>query len=75
MFKYYEVIGTINGEKEVLYGSYSEEDCKDQLDFEQDSWKDCGYKKLAIVSRKTSEAPDPDLYPEEYALGLRRQAQ
>ena len=60
--KYFEVVGSINGETEVLYGSFERNDCVYELDCERETWKADGYKKLKIVSRLTEETPDPEVY-------------
>jgi hypothetical protein len=49
MTKYYEVIGTIDGDKEALYGSFMRE----------------GYKGIKIVSRETTEQPDREVYKDD----------
>lgn len=62
MNSYYEVIGTLDGQAEVLYGSYLRADCKDELMDERAAYKEEGYTRLTIQSRLTSEAPDPSIY-------------
>ena len=60
--KYFDVIGYIDGVSESLYGSFDRLDCKYELEAEKTSWKADGYKKIKIVSRETSEKPDPTVY-------------
>jgi hypothetical protein len=59
---YYEVTGTIQGETEILFGSFVRGDCAYELDAERDSWKDEGYRALHIAARETSDTPDPSVY-------------
>ena len=65
MNKYYEVEGYIDGEREVLFGSFDKSDCKYELEAEREGWKAEGYKKIKLVVRETQETPDPDVYGEE----------
>ena len=65
MNKYYEVEGYIDGEREVLFGSFDKRDCTYELEAERESWKAEGYKKIKIVSRETQETPDPEVYGDE----------
>lgn len=60
--KYFEVIGNFEGDLEVLFGSFDRLDCKYELEAEKTSWKDQGYKGIKIVSRETSDKPDPTVY-------------
>ena len=60
--KYFEIIGFIDGVSEVLFGSFDRIDCKYELEAEKTSWKTEGYKKITIVSRLTSDKPDPTVY-------------
>lgn len=62
MFKYYEVIATIDGEDEVLFGSYDRSDCLYEKEAESFWWKDQGYRQIRISHRLVSEAPDPEVY-------------
>ena len=62
---YYEVIGFIDGEPELLFGSFIRQDCIDELDAERDAWKADGYKRLKIVSRQTTDLPDSEVYKGE----------
>lgn len=62
---YYEILGNIDGETELLYGSFVREDCVYELDAEREGWKEEGYKRLKIVSRKTNDLPSPDVYKTE----------
>jgi len=39
MNKYYEVEGYIDGEREVLFGSFDKRDCAYELEAERESWK------------------------------------
>jgi len=59
---YYEVLGVIDGEVELLYGSFVREDCVYELDAEREGWKEEGFKRLKIVSRKTTDLPSPEVY-------------
>lgn len=62
--KYYEVVATIDGEGEILFGSFVRSDCVYEIEAERDSWKSDGYKGIKIVSREVEEAPDPVVYAE-----------
>ena len=62
MNKYYEITGSINGVSEILFGSFERSDCQYEKGCESDSWKEEGYKGIKIVSRLTSERPDPEVY-------------
>ena len=63
--KYYEVTAMIDGEKEVLYGSYQKADCVYEKEAEKEGWKDQGYKKIKIEVRDVSETPDEEIYDNE----------
>lgn len=63
LFKYYEVIATIDGEDEVLYGSYDRSDCLYEKEAESFWWKEQGYRQIRMQRRLVSEAPDPEVYP------------
>lgn len=60
--KYYEIKAKYEGETEILFGSFSKDDCTYELEAERDSWKGEGYKAIKIVSRETTETPDPEVY-------------
>lgn len=59
---YYEITATIEGETEILFGSFVRSDCTFELDAERESWKDEGYKAIKITTRKTDDAPDMTVY-------------
>ena len=59
---YFEVTAQIDGESEVLFGSFDKSDCVYEVDAEKVTWKDQGYKKIKIVSRETNDTPDSDVY-------------
>jgi hypothetical protein len=63
MNKYYEVIATINGASDVLYGSFERADCVSEIDAERDAWKIQGYKAIKIAYRTVIESPDAEVYP------------
>ncbi len=63
-FKYYEVTATIDGETEVMFGSYDREECLYEVEAERDHWKGQGYKKIKVGSRPVADAPDPEIYEE-----------
>ncbi len=68
MNTYYEITGKIDGETELLFGSFVRSDCTYELDAERDQWKDEGYKSLKITTRPTHDTPDPAVYtPQELA--------
>ena len=61
-YKYYEVIATIDGEEDVLFGSYDREDCIGEKISEGHQWRNEGYRKISIRTKIVSEAPDPTVY-------------
>lgn len=63
---YYEIKGKIDGEEEVLFGSFDHEDCKYELDAERSSWHDQGYRRIKIQGRPTEDEPDPEVYNKNY---------
>jgi len=63
MTKYYEIKAiNIDGDDEILYGSFSKSEAQYELQAERDSWKADGYKQIAITSRDTDDQPDPEVY-------------
>lgn len=62
--KYYEIVGEIDGQQEVLFGSFVRAECIYEKDAEIHSWIDEGYKRIKIVSREVQETPDPEVYEE-----------
>lgn len=60
--KYFELIADIDGEAEVIFGSFVRNDVVEEKDAEKDSLKRQGYKKLRVVSREVEETPDADVY-------------
>ena len=62
MKKYYEIIGTLDQDDYILFGSFDREDCVFELDAEKDSMKAEGYKRIRMNVRLTSETPDPEVY-------------
>ena len=65
MNTYYEIKATIDGDTDILFGSFSKADCQYELQAEKVSWKDQGYANLAITSRDTDESPDPVVYADD----------
>jgi hypothetical protein len=66
MTTYYEIKAVnIDGDTEVLFGSFVKADVRYELDAEKDSWKGEGYKLIKIVSRTTTDTPDPDVYADD----------
>ena len=66
MTTYYEIKAVnIDGDTEVLYGSFVKAEARYELDAEKASWKDEGYKLIKIVSRTTDDAPDMSVYTQE----------
>ena len=65
MTKYYEVIATIDGEIDTLFGSFMRADCVGEIDAEKHTWKGEGYKGIKIVSRETTEQPDREVYKDD----------
>ena len=63
--KYYELTGKIDGEIEVLFGSFDRSDVVYEKEAEKATLKEQGYKGLKIVSRLVEESPDPEVYGDE----------
>ena len=59
-YTYHEVVGEIDGEDEVLFGSYDKSDCI----YEKGGalWKDEGYRKIRLTQRLVEDPPDPEIY-------------
>jgi len=68
MNTYYEIKAYIDGQEEVLFGSFEKSDCTYELEAEKDGWKAEGFKSIKITSRKTEEEPDTEVYGLESAL-------
>lgn len=63
MTTYYEIKAiNIDGDDEILYGSFVKSEAQYELQAERDSWKADGYKCIAITSRDTDDQPDPEVY-------------
>ena len=61
--KYFEITAFhIDLGTEVMFGSFDRDDCKYELEAERDGWKDEGWNSIKIVSRETTETPDPEVY-------------
>ena len=62
---YYNLIGTLNGIDELLYGSFIKDECKEELAAERVAFKEEGFKKLRIVAVPTVDDPDAEVYQDE----------
>lgn len=62
MNTYYEIIGIIEGESEVIFGSFDQSDCRYELESEREQWEGEGYKDLMIISRETTEEASGEIY-------------
>jgi len=62
--KYYELIGTIEGDQEVLFGSYIKGEVEEEKECEQTTLRSQGYRGLKVVSREVKETPDSEVYGE-----------
>lgn len=62
---YHEVTAEIDGEKEIMFGSFVRQDCVYEIQAERDSWKEDGYKKIKIERRETTDTPDAEVYKDE----------
>jgi hypothetical protein len=65
MNTYYELTAIIDGETEVLFGSFNKNDCFYEHKAEAYSLRDEGYRNFKVVSRETTDAPDPTIYTAE----------
>jgi len=61
-YAYHEVVGTFEGQDEVLYGSYNKADCLYEKESESFLWKDSGYRKIRLSQRLVQTPPDPEVY-------------
>lgn len=68
MDTYYEITAKIEGKDEILFGSFEKSDCTYEVQNEREGWKAEGFKSIKIVSRKTEEEPDTEVYGLESAL-------
>lgn len=68
-YNYYQIVGTIDGQKDCLFGSYNREDVQWELLVEEAVYLIDGYKNLKIEKSITTVAPDPEVYPELYSKG------
>ncbi len=62
MNNYYELTAVIDGEKEVLFGSFDKSEVTYEKQCESESLRAQGYKSLKIELRQTNEQPDADIY-------------
>lgn len=67
LHKYYVVTGVIDGEEEVLFGSYDRSDSVYEKEAESDTWKSEGYTKITLKTVEKAEAPDPEVYGDDIA--------
>lgn len=65
MNTYYKVTATMDGEPDVLYGSFVKADCTHEIEAERESWKAEGYKGIKIISENTTDTPDKEVYKDE----------
>ena len=71
MYKYYKVVGTEDGLSDViLYGSYSKDDCKFEIDAEKNQWYDEGFHNIRIEFDKTQIPPDSSIYGKDFKPDL-----
>ena len=61
-YVYHEVVGTVDGQDEVLFGSYDKSECCYEMGAESASWKDEGYRKIRLSQRLVETPPDPEIY-------------
>ena len=62
MNTYYQVVAAIDGEQEILFGSFVRSDCTYEIEAERDTWKGDGYKGIKIVPKEVEDTPDPEVY-------------
>ena len=60
--KYFEVVGSIDNDIGVLFGSFDRTDCLYELDAERSNYKIEGFTNLRVISRETIDRPDPKVY-------------
>jgi len=65
-FTYYELEGTLDGFKEVFFGSYDKTDVKIELEAERDLLKNEGYKNIKITKRQVKEKPSLKIYGKNF---------
>lgn len=68
MSKYYNITAIIDGETEILFGSYDKTDCTFELQSERDSWKAEGFRKFKIETVEVDQKPDVEVYGEDIDL-------
>ncbi len=59
---YYKVIAKIDGDRDILFGSFDKQDCNDEIEAERDTWKMDGFKSIRIEARQTEETPSAEVY-------------
>jgi len=65
-YPYHEIIATIDGQTETLFGSYLKADVDWTLDAEKASWKAEGYKNIKKTMRLVDECPNPEVYGNDF---------
>jgi len=67
MNNYYEITAVFKecGSTEVMYGSFDKNEVKSELDECKQGWIWDGYKTFKIVTRQTTDTPDPEIYGDE----------
>ena len=75
MNTYYEIKGTVDGEEEILFGSFDKSDCTYELESEKEGWKSEGYKKIKIVSREEAAEPDTEVYGEDFVALVKAESE
>ena len=68
-YEYFEVSGVIDGQREVLFGSYNPGEVRYELQVEKLNWRHDGYQYFQIDNKYVDEAPDREVYPELYNSG------
>jgi len=67
MNKYYQVVATnVDGDKEVLFGSFDKDDCECERDCEYGNWKAEGYKGVKVTWIATEDEPDKGVYGKSF---------
>lgn len=64
-YKYFELKGTIEGDRVVIFGSYSRKEVSYELSVERANLKSEGYSDLKVEGRLVRDAPDMTIYSED----------
>lgn len=64
MNTYYQILATLDGKPEILFGSFDKSDCTSTLDCDKAGWKAEGFRAFRIIATETPTSPDAEIYGE-----------